>query len=122
MREVTSKDQKLLETFKKINEFNVVKMAENPQFVLGGSRGAQPDEEKAKEAEAGRFDNIDARRPSPSSSEPRPPPPPAKPQVSKLKQRRPTLFVSKPPSLSEQYRDLLDNAMYTPKRRVRLHL
>lgn len=119
LREVTSKDQKLLETFKKINEFNVVKMAENPQFVLGGSRGAQPDEDKAKEAEAGRFDNIDLRPLSPSSE---PPPPPAKPQVSKLKQRRPTLFVSKPPSLSTQYRDLLDNAMYTPKRRVRLRL
>lgn len=95
-------------------------MAENPQFVLGGSRGAQPDEDKAKEAEAGRFDNIDVRRPSPSSLEP--PPPTAKPQASKLKQRRPTLFVSKPPSLSTQYRDLLDNAMYTPKRRVRLSL
>lgn len=91
-------------------------MAENPQFVLGGSRGAQPGEDKAKEAEAGRFDNIDVRPPSPS------PPQPAKPQVSKLKQRRPTLFVSKPPSLSDQYRDMLENAMYTPKRRVRLRL
>lgn len=34
LREYASNDEKLLNTFKKINEFNVNKMAENPEFVL----------------------------------------------------------------------------------------
>ena len=33
-----SKDEKLLNTFKKINELNLNKMAENPEFVLNKKR------------------------------------------------------------------------------------
>jgi hypothetical protein len=49
LREVQSKDEKLLNTFKKINEFNMAKMAENPEFVLNGkTKGGGGDEEPAK--------------------------------------------------------------------------
>ena len=34
LREFNSKDEKLLNAFKKINELNVNKIAENPDFVL----------------------------------------------------------------------------------------
>lgn len=84
------------------------KMAENPKFVLSARGGLNE-----KSGFGGNDDTpviVSPELLTPSSA--------MTPAASKIKQRRGTIFASKPLTMADQYRDLLDNAMYTPRRRV----
>lgn len=87
------------------------KMAENPKFVLSARGGGL---NVTSGSGLGGNDNTPAivspELLTPSSA--------MTPTASKIKQRRGTIFASKPLTITDQYRDLLENAMYTPRRRV----
>ena len=91
------------------------KMAENPKFVLS-ARGGLNGKSGGDGGGSGLGGNDDTSAIvspellTPSSA--------MTPTASKIKQRRGTIFASKPLTITDQYRDLLENAMYTPRRRV----
>lgn len=99
----------------------MAEMANNPQFVFN-SRGGGGGGGGSGGGGGGVSDDPNTDPNGTVRSEQPPIMVPTATTSSKIKQRRATIFAHKPVTIADQYRDLLDNAMYTPRRRVILSI